>query len=254
MDRSGREEQLEHFARVDHASRFLWQTEDPFVVRHEQAALAPLVDAIKKMASEHGTPLHILESGSGEGVNLVHLRLSGVNEEIARMEGVDVSPEAVAEAARHGLPVMLGEGLALSYPDESFDVTFCRDVLHHLTNDDERRRFFHEMRRVTKSDGLIVAIEPNPRNPWIFALSIFVSAERGLRRIPEEYVSSLFPGARVFRVAPSSVWRALYHYRSPLRWTRVTAALTRRILDIWDRMCLQGPSEMWSYRAYIWKK
>lgn len=222
-------------------------------MEHEHAALIPFVQAVQVEEQLHGS-LRVLESGCGEGVNLVHLRQLGLSPERYELHGIDMSTEAVAEAKRRGLPVESGDGLALPYADASFDVSYCRDVLHHLADDSERRKFFHEMWRVTKPGGLVGAIEPNPRNPGILALSYLVPAERGLLSMTEEHIQELLPGARVSRVAPSSVWRVLYHYRSPLRAIPLFAKVTRALSAAWDRLCSRGPGTMWSYRVYLWKK
>lgn len=246
-----RDEQLKYFSGVDHATRFMWQTEDSFVAEHEHAALIPLVEAIRALSGKLGRPVRVLESGCGEGVNLVHLKQLGLAD-VMEIKGLDMSAEAVAEAKRRGLPAEVGDGMHLPFADASYDVVFCRDVLHHLADDVERKIFFNEMWRVTQPGGFVAAIEPNPRNPGILALSYLISAERGLRSMAEEHVMSLLPGATVTRVAPSSVWRVLYHYRSPLSRIPVLSSLTRWVCRMWDKICTKGPGRMWSYRAYLW--
>lgn len=246
------DQQREHFARIRHDERFRWQTEDAFVQEHEHATIQPLAEVIREKA-EQGN-VRVLESGCGEGVNIIHLRQMGLAEDCVSIKGVDFSPEAIAEAQRHGLDVAVADGLALPFADASFDVTFCRDVFHHLANDEERKRFFAEMRRVTKPDGFVVAIEPNPQNPTIRCLSYAVKAERGLRQISERHFTSLLPGATVFRVTPSAAWRLWYHYRSPFSRLRFFAPLTRWKLRLWDRMSRWSPQRFWSYRVYVWKR
>lgn len=246
------EEQIAFFSGVDYARRFRWQTEDPFVLRHEHEALMPLVNALRSLYS--GAPLRILESGCGEGVNLMHLRQLGLGPNEASLSGIDPTRAAVDEALRHGFDVQLGDGLSLPYADASFDAVFCRDVLHHLENDETRRIFFAEMRRVCRPGGVVVAIEPNPWNPMIFGLAVFIPQERGLLSLSESRVHRNFPGADVIPVVPSAAWRMWFHFRSPFRHPAV-APVVRGMLRMWEKFSrVVFPKAVWSYRVYIWKQ
>jgi hypothetical protein len=106
--------QLQYFASIDHAQRFVWQTEDPFVRAQEHETLKPLVERLRALRASVGRPLRVFESGCGEGVNMIHLRQLGLTENDAVFSGVDLSPEAVTEAGRHGLDVQVGNGLRAS--------------------------------------------------------------------------------------------------------------------------------------------
>lgn len=253
MDHAAR--QLAYFASINHAERFRWQTEDPFVRAREHETIRPLARLLQAERIRLGRPLAVLESGCGEGVNMVHLRQLGLTEDDVILTGVDLSAEAVAEARRHGLAVHRADGLVLSFADASFDAAFCRDVFHHLESDDTRRRFYFEMQRVVRPGGYVVAIEPNALNIMIFGLSVLIPEERGLRSICERRMLQLFPGAEVMRVAPSAFWRFWLHFHSPLRRNLVTAHFFRVVLSVWEALCrVFAPSVFWSYRIYAWKK
>jgi SAM-dependent methyltransferase len=247
--------QLQYFASIDHAQRFVWQTEDPFVRAQEHETLKPLVERLRALRASLGRPLRVFESGCGEGVNMIHLRQLGLTEDDAMFSGVDLSPEAVTEAGRHGLDVQVGNGLELPVESASFDVSFCRDVFHHLENDEDRKRFFSELHRIVRPGGFVAAIEPNPFNPMILALSLTVPEEKGLRSISELRMREMFPEAEVIRTAPSASWRFWLHFHSPLRRIAWIAKLLRWELSLWEscsRLIL--PSAFWSYRVYTWKK
>ncbi len=246
------QEQLEHFAQIDHERRFKWQTEDPFVTEREHATIRPLADALRERRAALGRPLRALESGCGEGVNMIHLRQMGLNPSDYEFEGVDFSPEAVAEGVRHGMKLSVGNGLNLPYPDASFDVVYTRDVLHHLADDAERKQFFFEMKRVVKPDGSVVILEPNPLNSMIWAFAWLIRAERGILTGKESRITALLPGARVTRVTPSAAWRGWYHYRSPLRSWSVSAAAVKSALRVWETVCKHMPTRFWAWRAYEW--
>jgi SAM-dependent methyltransferase len=244
--------QLEHFAKIDHEKRFRWQTADPFVIEREHATIQPLADALRRQRERLGRPLRVLESGCGEGVNMIHLSQMGIQAPEYLLEGVDVSAEAVAEGARHGLKLAVGDGLKLSYPDASFDAVYTRDVLHHLADDSERRQFFSEMKRVAGPQGIVVIVEPNPWNPMICAFALLVRAERGILTGAEPRLSHLLPGARITRVTPSAAWRGWYHYASPLRDWPVSASVVKACLRAWEAICRQLPNAGWAWRAYEW--
>ena len=246
-------DQLAYFAGIDHGERFRWQTSDPFVMAHEHATLQPFVDAVQALLAERGS-LRLLESGSGEGVNFIHLRQLGLPADHVQIEGIDPCAEAVEVAKQHGLDARVADGLALPYADATFDVVFCRDVLHHLADDGERKKFLSEMTRVTKPGGLVVAIEPNPGNPMVLAQSYALWAERGLRSIPPRRVLRLKPGATVIEASPSAAWRVLWHYRSPLRAQRWLSTPILHALGLWEIVCGHFPRGGWSYRIYIWNQ
>lgn len=249
------ETQLAYFASIDHAERFRWQTEDPFVKSREHETLKPLVTRLRELRTRLGRPLRVLESGCGEGVNMVHLRQLGLSPDDVTVTGVDVSSEAVAEARRHGLDAHVGNGLELEFPDGSFDAAFCRDVFHHLENNEARKTFFSEMRRVVRTGGFVAAIEPNPVNPMILGLSMLVAEEKGLRSISEARMTQLFPGAEITRAAPSASWRFWLHFHSPFRRIAPISAILRTCCSVWEAFSRAVmPSVFWSYRVYTWKK
>ena len=70
-------------------------------------------------------------------------------------------------AATPGLELHVGDGLALPYPDRSFDVVHASMVLHHLTVD-EAVRLIREMARVARL-GVVVNDLERSRLGWIGA-------------------------------------------------------------------------------------
>ena len=192
-----------------------------------------------------------MESGCGDGTNFVHLQSAGIGGGV-RLEGVDLTPRVVEEGRKRGMDIRLGDGLTLPYADATFDITYCRDVFHHLADDEARKKFFLEMRRVTKPDGAVFAIEPNAWNPAIFGLGLLVHAERGLWAISEGRFARLLPGAAVTAVSPSAAWRIWYHYRSPLYASPAMRSVARLALHAWEKGCASLPRAFWSYRVYQW--
>jgi SAM-dependent methyltransferase len=79
--------------------------------------------------------------------------------------GVDVSPEAVAEAARRGRTVIQADVAdALPFEDESFDGVVLKDVLEHVPNPVELVREAH---RVLRPGGRSFASSPDAQR-WVW--------------------------------------------------------------------------------------
>ena len=74
----------------------------------------------------------ILDVGCGEGFTMRELREDGVQ---ATMVGVDLSPGALAWNHAHGMarsPLGVVDVHHLPFPDNSFDLVLCLEVLEHL--------------------------------------------------------------------------------------------------------------------------
>lgn len=98
----------------------------------------------------------VLDIACGTGYGLKILSRS------ARLvTGADVNMEAAREAKREcgdGKAVVLGNGLALPFPDECFEAVTSFETLEHLHR---RREFLAELRRVLKPDGNLILSTPN---------------------------------------------------------------------------------------------
>lgn len=131
-----------------------WWEEDGFL--HVLAALNPArFGYMRRVLTEelHLAPagLRALDIGCGGGL---------LAEEFARLGcavvGVDPSEESLAaaraHAAKQGLPISYqrATGEALPFPDESFDIVYCCDVLEHVT---DLGRVIAETARVLKPGG-----------------------------------------------------------------------------------------------------
>jgi SAM-dependent methyltransferase len=121
------------------------------------SALAPRAPYLRRLVRRHFPPdpeARILDLGCGWGPLLAAAQAEGYR----KVQGVDRSPEQVAQAARFGIGgVREGElqatvdGLAPA----SLDVVLTLDVIEHLTRDEVFRL----------SDGLLRALVPGGR--WI---------------------------------------------------------------------------------------
>jgi len=111
----------------------------------------------------------LLEIGSGIGTDLVRFARGG-----ARVCGVDLSDTAL-RLARRNLEfnghrpdtLLLADGVALPFPDQSFDVVYAHGVLQYSA---DPRSIVTEAQRVLRPGGTAIFMVYN-RNSWLMALS-----------------------------------------------------------------------------------
>jgi len=94
-----------------------------------------------------------LDVGCGAGLSLI--RLAG-HREIGRVVGLEPDPGALRLARLHrGFEVIPGSALELPFPDQTFDVVTCFDVLQHLPDGGDLVAS-REIARVLRPGGLAV--------------------------------------------------------------------------------------------------
>jgi ubiquinone/menaquinone biosynthesis C-methylase UbiE len=105
----------------------------------------------------------VLDAGCGSGAFLPPL--AGLVGPRGRVSAIDLAPEHVPLAARRvsravcPVDVRQGSVLRLPYPDATFDVVWCANVVQYLDDDDdELLRALSEMSRVVR-DGGVVAVK-----------------------------------------------------------------------------------------------
>lgn len=166
-------------------------------------------------------PFDVLEVGAGVG-----RWASSFDPMSTRFCGVDTS-EGMIEAARVGFPEArfdrIGRNLLLPYEDESFDLVFTVDVLHH-NPPSNRRTMLSEMWRVARPGGRLMFLEDfvaERRSPdsTIYPMPIkeFVDSimEASVGRVTLEHVESLrYPRDDVVRAGLIS----LSKLGVPKRW------------------------------------
>lgn len=105
---------------------------------------------LKRYASSDSV---ILDAGCGTGKNIEFLQ----SLEYRSVEGFDHSPDAVAFCKKRGLDqVKAGSITEIGYPDASFNIVLCMDVLGALEEVD-RIKAVAELMRVLKPGGLLLA-------------------------------------------------------------------------------------------------
>lgn len=100
----------------------------------------------------------ILDVGCGTGGNLLFFS------KVGQAFGLDISEKAVDFCKRRGLKnVALSSAEKIKYPDNTFDIVTCFDLLEHVVDTTE---VLSEMKRVLKDDGGIVITVPAFRILW----------------------------------------------------------------------------------------
>jgi ubiquinone/menaquinone biosynthesis C-methylase UbiE len=104
--------------------------------------------------------MRILDIGCGPGTITVDLAKSVPQGQITGLERApEVLKQARATAAEEGvtnIDFVEGDGNALDFPDGTFDVVHCHQVLQHVS---DPVGILREMKRVAKAGGLVAARE-----------------------------------------------------------------------------------------------
>ncbi len=131
-----------------------------------------LVKALIEQWMPPGPLGSILDVGCGTGGNLAFLATWGCE------AGIDLSPLALDFARRRRLPRLAqASGLALPYPDRTFDIVTAFDVLYHrwVTND---CRVVHECYRVLQPGGWLLLTDSALPALWSRHDEVFYARQR----------------------------------------------------------------------------
>lgn len=109
-----------------------------------------------------GNKLQVLDVGCGHG--LFHKFLKDMKH--INLRACDPAASVIDFAKQQNLTVdyVCHDGNVLPYADNTFDVAFTICVMHHV-HPEQWPSFLDEIKRVVKSNGLIVIYEHNPYNP-----------------------------------------------------------------------------------------
>jgi ubiquinone/menaquinone biosynthesis C-methylase UbiE len=125
----------------------------------------------------------IVDVGCASGLSAALFAARG-----ARVIGIDISPQLIAQAARNfpeyadQITFKVGDAEHLDLGDASVDGCFFGGVLHHFP---DRDNVYTETMRVLKPGGKLVAIEPNRLNG--FELLEWAIADLRGKLSPNEY-------------------------------------------------------------------
>jgi SAM-dependent methyltransferase len=118
-----------------------------------------------------GSPERVLDVGCSSGYLARPLVERG-----AHVVGIDVDERAATEARVVCEEVLVGdiETMALPFPEHSFDVVLCGDVIEHLR---DPQRFLERVRPLLRRDGRLVLTTPNVAN-WAMRLGLLAGRWR----------------------------------------------------------------------------
>lgn len=239
MDKAFEDIQREFYTSAEE-KRFFWQTQNPYVYTKECELLEFIRSKIKPQD-------RILEVGCGEGANIKNLISMGVN---ATFTGVDFLPEKVTFCANLNLPdteFETADARNLPFEDQSYDLVFARDLLHHVNED--RDTVIKELLRVTKPDGVVVVIEGNVQKftNWVFAT--IYNHEKGMKDSTQKKLLSLLETYQSTLIAAESTnfFRFVLHYNlgiPALASNKVVVALLRLQERLFKVLL---PKKRWAY-------
>ena len=162
-----------------------WETlrkrRDP---RHKviEAFVRPKLTYIKAVISKREgsklSELSLLDVGCGNGFFTYYL------EKLLDATGLDFSESMLSMNPCR--KKVCGYATNLPFRDNSFDVVFCSNLLHHIEDTDIA---VSEMKRVSK--GYVIISEPNRNNPFMFLFGLMKKAERGALKMSLNYLEKL---------------------------------------------------------------
>lgn len=144
-----------------------------------------------------------LDVGCGTGLLLRHLRPGAV--------GIDLNPRNIRRAQQYApaATVLQGDAEALAFPDATFNLVICTEVLEHLVFPE---RAVAEMHRVLTPGGLLLGSVPRASLLWkLRVLSSTCTGEpfhHEMRRAEIRTLLQPFASARIF-LAP---WLMQYFF------------------------------------------
>ncbi len=157
----------------------------------------------------------ILEVGCGEAANLVNLESMGRKH---RWYGMDISLEKIKFCESHNIGDFLcADVINLPFRDNSFEIVFARDLLHHV--DSRRENVIKEMIRVCRQKGKVILIEANGRNFIYKVFSIIDPFEAGMQNSTPDSIKALLGSYsrlinfKVIMKEPSVIFRLFFHYQ-----------------------------------------
>ncbi len=115
-----------------------------------------IVSAVKQLNVDA-----ILEVGCGEGFILSAVRDSGIK---ASLEGIEIDPKAISICRKlhPDLKINQGDVFHLQFPEDSFDLVICCEVLEHL---EHPQKALAELTRTSKKYCLLSV----PEEPFFMA-------------------------------------------------------------------------------------
>jgi len=179
----------------------------------------------------------ILEVGSGQGTDAIL-----ISKNVRCVIAIDISYNALKVAKilsqmktdRENISFVVGDAEHLPFKEDVFDVVYCKDLLHHVS---DSMLTVLEMKRVTRQGGSLIAIEANACNPQMIIIGLmYFSVDKGVFKNTKIKLATLFLKAGLSSVTVIETEflprHILFEYRSPLnRIFNINSSVFLRVLE-----------------------
>ncbi len=156
-----------------------------------------------------------LDVGCGDGFSTYYAR-----QRLARVHATDRSQMMLA---RHPLKLerrlVTADALALPYANDSFDLVYGWEILHHVS---DPVTVVAEMRRVSRR--FVLVVEPNRNHPAQFAFALLDREHRWVLRYSRTYLENICRRAGL-RIVRSTTGGHVFPNRSPLWMARLASRM-----------------------------
>jgi ubiquinone/menaquinone biosynthesis C-methylase UbiE len=139
---------------------------------------------------EHTRKLKILDLGCGDGNSAKYFLQHFMPEEYC---GIDISSECIELACQRSLEnssFQTFDGEIIPFEDETFDLVFIANVLHHV-DFSCHQQLLGECLRVLKKEGRIYIFEHNPLNPVTRKIVKDCIFDADAKLVPSRYLRKL---------------------------------------------------------------
>jgi len=169
------------------------------------AFVTPKIDFIHKFILDNnsGKPFSLLDVGAGNGY------FSHYFEQLYDTVALDFSFQMLK--ANPCKNKVLGSANELPFPDGSFDIVFCSNLLHHLS---DPTRAIAEMKRVSRR--YMILSEPNRNNPLMYLFGLLNGVEKGSLKFSLRYMCQLAKAVN-FKILAATSLGAILPNKTP-RW------------------------------------
>lgn len=124
----------------------------------------------------------LLDLGTGDGYTIRLVKPDG------EVIGVDPDTSMEAPAAKRGVSFRVGSAYEIPFPDASFDLVTCVEVVEHLERPQDALK---EVTRVLREGGCAVLTTPVPKLSWRFIWWMWTRLGPGKRWETTPHVSDL---------------------------------------------------------------
>lgn len=148
------------------------------VIREFVTPRLKLIDDIIRENDTNNITKSVLDVGSGNGYFTYYFEKKYITFAVDFSWSMIKNNNAVTRicASADGLPLK----------DNSFDIAFCSNLLHHMS---DPNAVIDEMKRVTRR--FVVISEPNRNNPFMLLFGLWKKEERGTLRYSRNYMEKL---------------------------------------------------------------